>query len=58
MILFAQNDEIVDWMTKMVQYHKVKTEEKKINDAILKVLHAYMFPDQQNAKNKEIVKSL
>jgi hypothetical protein len=58
MILFAQNDEIVDWMTKMVQYHKVKTEEKKINDAILKVLHAYMFPDQQKAKNKEIVKSL
>ncbi|CDW76194.1 UNKNOWN [Stylonychia lemnae] len=48
LIELAQNKQIVEWVTSMVNYHKQKSEEKKVIDLYLQCLYKVLFPEQKS----------
>lgn len=42
----AKNKNIVEWVNQMVNYHRLKTEEKNMLDIVLKCIYGLLFPAQ------------
>lgn len=42
----AKNKNIVDWVNHMVNFHRIRTEEKNLLDIVLKCIYGMLFPAQ------------
>eukprot|EP00347_Sterkiella_histriomuscorum_P004489 403360269 len=55
----ASNEKVVEWVTLMVNFHKYKSEEKKLIDLVLQCIYKILFPEQKiNVQLKSILSDI
>jgi hypothetical protein len=51
----AKNKRIVEWVNQMVNFHRIKSEEKALLDIILSCIYSLLFPGGANNITKLLI---